>query len=56
MVGMGTRDRDLVRIIVSRCEIDLANIRNEYEYAFKKSLAADVSVNKSKKSCLPQVT
>jgi len=42
MVGMGTRDRDLIRLIVSRSEIDLANIRNEFEFMYEKSLSTEV--------------
>ena len=44
MVGMGTRDRDLIRLIVSRSEIDLANIRNEFEFMYEKSLSTEVKV------------
>jgi len=42
MVGLGTRDRDLIRIIVSRSEIDLADIRNEFESKYKKTLSSEV--------------
>lgn len=41
--GAGTKDRNLIRIIVSRCDVDLGNIKREYEKKFGKSLAADVS-------------
>lgn len=44
MVGLGTRENDLTRVLVSRCEIDLANIRKEYETHFKKPLAKAVAV------------
>jgi len=43
MVGLGTRENDLTRVLVSRCEIDLANIRKEYETHFKKPLAKAVA-------------
>jgi len=42
--GAGTKDQNLIRIIVSRCDVDLGNIKREYEKKFGKSLAADVSV------------
>jgi len=42
MKGMGTDDKTLVRIIVSRCEIDLAYIRSEYAKIYGKTLEAAV--------------
>jgi hypothetical protein len=44
MAGLGTRDGDLIRIIVSRCEIDLGAICVEYEKEYKKTLQKQVSV------------
>lgn len=38
MKGLGTADNELIRIIVSRSEIDLALIRDEFERMFKKPL------------------
>ncbi|VDN54426.1 unnamed protein product [Dracunculus medinensis] len=38
MAGLGTRDNDLIRVIVSRAEVDLADIRQEFEHIYKKSL------------------
>jgi len=38
MKGMGTNNRDLIRILVSRSEIDLPAIKSEYKRQFGKSL------------------
>lgn len=48
MVGLGTRDRELIRLLISRSEIDLGNIRVQYEYLYKKSLASVVGVRMDK--------
>jgi len=44
MKGWGTDDDALVRLIVSRCEIDLANIKAEYERMYSRTLYSDVKV------------
>lgn len=44
MQGLGTDDRTLIRIIVSRSEIDLAAIQREYERLYDKTLQSEVKV------------
>ncbi|BFZ22448.1 hypothetical protein BsWGS_25488 [Bradybaena similaris] len=39
MKGLGTNDDTLIRIIISRCEVDMVQIKEEFQKAFKQSLA-----------------
>jgi len=38
IAGTGTDDPKLIRLVVSRCEIDMGNIKEEYEKLYKESL------------------
>ncbi|CAD6188116.1 unnamed protein product [Caenorhabditis auriculariae] len=45
--GFGTRDKDLIRVIVGRSEVDLLQIQHEFQTLYGKSLA-DVVKNECK--------
>lgn len=45
MAGIGTTDSQLIRIIVTRCEIDLNDIKAAFERKYGKSLRSWIKVN-----------
>lgn len=47
MKGFGTSDKALIRIIVSRCEVDLVQIKEEYVKNFKLQLEASIQSDTS---------
>ena len=44
MAGLGTTDSQLIRVIVTRCEIDLNDIKDVFEEKFGKSLRSWIKV------------
>lgn len=46
MAGLGTNDTQLIRIIVTRCEIDLNDIKTAFEQKYGKSLRSWIKVKK----------
>lgn len=49
MVGMGTNDRRLIRVIVTRCEKDMVQIKQEYQRMYGKSLDSAIGGDTSGK-------
>lgn len=45
MKGLGTNDRQLIRLVVTRCEIDMVEIKREYQAKFGESLADAIKVS-----------
>lgn len=44
MKGLGTNDRDLIRLVVTRSEIDMGDIKREYQSKYGESLADAIKV------------
>lgn len=54
MAGMGTKDRALIRIMVTRCEVDMVEIKNAFQAKYGKTLESFISGDASGdyKKCL----
>lgn len=48
MEGAGTNDTALIRIVVSRSEIDLNDIKREFERIYDRTLLSAIRVSKNK--------
>lgn len=44
MAGIGTNDQQLIRLIVTRCEVDLNDIKVAFERLYGKSLRSWIKV------------
>lgn len=45
MKGLGTNDRQLIRLVVTRCEIDMVEVKRDYQRLFGESLADAIKVS-----------
>ena len=43
MDGVGTNEDQLIRVVLTRCELDMPQIREQYRAIFKKTLERDIS-------------
>jgi len=54
MKGLGTDDDTLCRVMVSRCEVDMVQIKEEFQRKYKQTLAMFISVSVLCKGCVYQ--
>jgi annexin A7/11 len=50
MVGFGTRDRALIRLCIMRCEIDMEDVKEDFQKLFKKTLKSFIQGDTSGKT------
>lgn len=48
MKGMGTNDRQLIRLVVTRSEVDMGDIKEAYQAKYGQSLSEAISVRNYK--------
>ena len=51
MKGLGTDDDTLVRVVVSRCEIDMVQIKEEFEKLTGQTLQQYIAVSSNERNC-----
>jgi hypothetical protein len=51
MKGLGTNDLSLTRTVVSRCEVDMVQIKAEFQRAYNQSLGQFIKVSNRIVSC-----
>ena len=44
MKGLGTDDDTLCRVVVSRCEVDMVQIKEEFQRQYKQTLGMFIAV------------
>ena len=45
MHGAGTKDESLIRTVITRCEVDMVQIKQQFETAYKGSLGDWIKVS-----------
>lgn len=55
MKGLGTDDDTLVRVVVSRCEIDMVQIKEEFEKLTGQTLEQYIAVSLSLCACFIRI-
>lgn len=47
MKGLGTDDESLLRVIISRCEVDMVQIKDAFQREYKQTLGQFIAVSTS---------
>ena len=51
--GLGTDDRTLVRVMVTRCEVDMEDIKDKFYQKYRKHLGSFIKVSSPLLSLFP---
>ena len=54
--GLGTDDDTLIRVMVSRCEVDMVEIKREFMAKYHKSLGSFIKVGSCISMCVQECT